>query len=112
MFFSLNKKISGKKMPGAQTSGILRPGWLLGIVALSLSVLLAGCTAQQRISSDLSGRNSSLLEKPAVDRRLLVEDFAFPSQTPSLMQGRELYQAQCLQCHAQGFWQTPKVKQD
>lgn len=112
MFFSLNKKMSGKKMSGTQTSGMPRPGWLSGIMALSLSVLLAGCTAQQKITSDISGRDSSLLEKPAVDRRLLVEDFAFPSQTPSLMQGRELYQTQCLQCHAQGFWQTSKVKQD
>jgi mono/diheme cytochrome c family protein len=81
----------------------------LGLSLLSLTALLGGCSAQEKIAS---GDTSSLVAGPVTDRRLVVEDFAFPSQTPSLMQGRELYQAQCMQCHAQGFWQTPKVKQD
>jgi mono/diheme cytochrome c family protein len=81
---------------------------ILGIAALSITVLVSGCTAQKASVS----KTGTLLSEPVYDQRLVQEDFAFPSQPPSLMAGRELYQAQCMTCHVQSYWQQPKVKTD
>jgi mono/diheme cytochrome c family protein len=95
MLFSFNKK-SGS-----------RAGRVVMLAALALTVFLGGCS-EQKVTSG----SSNLMTGANGDSRLLHEDFAFPSQTPSLMQGREIYQSQCMQCHVQSFWQTPKVKSD
>jgi mono/diheme cytochrome c family protein len=100
MVFSFNKKDSGK-------ASLVKA--LAFTAALSLTVLASGCTEQK---ASVSKDQSALLSAPVVDQRLLQEDFAFPSKTPSLLQGREIYQNQCMACHVQGYWQTPKVKQD
>lgn len=76
---------------------------------VSLTVLLSGCTGQP---TKIQNTNSKLLSEPVVDQKMTAMDFAFPSQPPSLMKGREIFQQQCVKCHAQGYWQTAKVKQD
>jgi len=81
---------------------------LLSIAAFSLTLLTSGCTGQKATVS----KTNTLASEPVYDQRLDQEDFAFPSQPPSLMTGRELYQSQCMSCHVQGFWQQDKVKKD
>lgn len=100
MVFSLNKKIAGKSR--------LTQAMVL-TAALSLTAFVSGCTEQKATPGH---QNAALLSQTVVDPRVVQEDFAFPSQTPSLMQGREVYQQQCVKCHATSFWQTPKVKTD
>jgi|GEM_PF-1820405 len=81
---------------------------LLSIAAFSLTLLTSGCTGQKATIS----KTNTLASEPVYDQRLDQEDFAFPSQAPSLMTGREIYQKQCMTCHVQGFWQQDKVKKD
>lgn len=77
--------------------------------AFSLMVSISGCTGNP---TKIENTNSSLLSEPQVDKTLVEMDFAFPSQPPSLMKGREIFQQQCVKCHAASYWQSPKVKQD
>src|SRR5690349_384730 len=78
--------------------------------AFSLMAFISGCSGQTaRIGKD---NQPGLLSEPVVDKTLTEQDFAFPSQPPSLMQGREIFQQQCVKCHAAAYWQTPKVKED
>lgn len=100
MDFSLKKQTSGKAPLGKA---------LTLTAALSLMVLISGCTGQP---TKIETNNPSLLSEPVVDQKLVEMDFAFPSQRPSLMRGREIFQQQCVKCHAASYWQSPKVKQD
>ena len=76
---------------------------------VSLTVLLSGCTGQP---TKIENTNKALFSEPVVDQKLANMDFAFPSQPPSLMKGREIFQQQCVKCHAQASWQSQKVKED
>ncbi len=76
---------------------------------LSLTVGLSACTEQAKPGA----QSSSLLSEPIMDKQEVQEDFAFPSSTPSLMNGHDVYlQNNCSKCHVQGYWQNPSVKQD
>lgn len=78
--------------------------------AFSLMALISGCTGQ---TAKIGKANQpALLSEPVMDKTLAEQDFAFPSQPPSLMQGREIFQQQCVKCHAQSYWQGQKVKED
>lgn len=85
-------------------------------VAMSMIFMSSGCTSQ---TAKINNPKATLLSEPVVDEKLTQQDFAFPSQLPSLMRGREIYFQKstqkpnnCIACHAQSYWQTPKVKQD
>jgi len=81
------------------------------VAAVSFMTFLSGCAGQTtKIVENQS--NNGLLSEPVVDKTLVAQDFAFPSRYPSLMRGREIFQAQCIKCHAQGYWQNDKVKHD
>lgn len=72
----------------------------------SLTVFISGCSQQ---ASKVSNAGEDLVTQSQTHED---EDFAFPSKRPSLMKGREIFQQQCVQCHAASFWQTQKVKTD
>ncbi len=76
---------------------------------VSLTVLLSGCTGQP---TKIENTNKALFSEPVVDQKLANMDFAFPSQPPSLMKGREIFRQQCVKCHTQASWQNQKVKED
>lgn len=80
------------------------------VAAFSLMALISGCTGQTAKVG--SAAQPGLLSEPVEDKTLAEQDFAFPSQPPSLMQGREIFQQQCVKCHAQSYWQGQKVKED
>lgn len=73
----------------------------------SLTALLGGCT-EQTAKID----NAGLASRPVLNQEQGELDFAFPSTRPSLMKGREIFQQNCVQCHAASYWQTQKVKVD
>jgi len=79
--------------------------------AVAVMALISGCGGQTTKIVETKS-NNTLLSEPMVDKTLVEQDFAFPSQSPSLMRGREVFQSQCVKCHAQGYWQTDKVKHD
>jgi mono/diheme cytochrome c family protein len=79
--------------------------------AVAVMALISGCAGQSTKIVE-TNTNKSLLSEPVVDQTLVEQDFAFPSQRPSLMRGREMFQAQCSKCHAPAFWQGDKVKHD
>lgn len=104
MDFTLNKQIL-KRVPLAKAFAIT--------AAASLTVLLSGCTEQSAQINKASATDSShVAASPVLNQQLEKEDFAFPSKPPSLMRGREIFQQQCVQCHAASYWQTQKVKTD
>lgn len=100
MDFSLKKQTSGKAPLGKA---------LALTAALSLMAFISGCTGQP---TKIETSNPNLLSEPIVDQKLAEMDFAFPSQPPSLMKGREIFNQHCVKCHAKDSWQSPKVKQD
>lgn len=79
--------------------------------AVAVMALISGCAGQTTKINE-SKSNTSLLTEPVVDQKLADQDFAFPSQYPSLMRGREIFQSQCVKCHTQASWQDDKVKHD
>ncbi|WP_373531488.1 hypothetical protein [Vampirovibrio sp.] len=100
MDFSLNKQIDKKMLP-VQTLALT--------AVVSLTVFLTGCTGAVK-NAEQSDIN--LVSQPVFNQQLSDEDFAFPSKPPSLMKGREIFQQQCVKCHATSYWQTQKVKTD
>jgi mono/diheme cytochrome c family protein len=76
---------------------------------VAVMALISGCSGQ---TTKIGETKSGLLTEPIVDVKLTQQDFAFPSQSPSLMRGREIFQSTCVKCHAQAYWQTDKVKHD
>ncbi len=75
-----------------------------------LAVLgLTGCVAQEGPVAD---KASTLVAQPVVDQKRLLDDFGFPSQPPSLLMGKKVYQNNCLACHAVSTWQQKKVQDD
>lgn len=104
MDFSLNKQIF-KKAPLAKAFALT--------AAVSLTVLLSGCTEQSAKINQASASDSShVAAVPVLNQKLEAQDFSFPSKPPSLMRGREIFQQQCVKCHAASYWQTQKVKMD
>jgi mono/diheme cytochrome c family protein len=98
MHFSLKHKIAPR----------VRIAQALAFTAV-FSLLLSGCTEH---TAKIAEPTSPLVSQADTDARLAHEDFAFPSQPPSLKQGRLLFQQHCMKCHAASFWQTQKVKED
>lgn len=92
---------------------IVRKAPLARVFALTAVVavmaLISGCSGE---GTKIGNTKSGLLTEPVVDVKLTEQDFAFPSQSPSLMRGREIFQSTCVKCHAQAYWQTDKVKRD
>ena len=86
-----------------------RAGALALTAAVAVMALISGCSGE---GTKLSNLKSGILAEPVVDEKLSEQDFAFPSQPPSLMRGREVFQSTCVKCHAASFWQTDKVKHD
>jgi cytochrome c5 len=100
MDFPLNKQTDKKRLP-------LQALALSAVV--SLTVFLSGCTSVVK-NAEQSG--ISLVSQPIFNQQMSDEDFAFPSKPPSLMKGREIFQQQCVKCHATSYWQTQSVKTD
>ncbi len=104
MDFSLNKQTLNKA-PLAKA--------LVLTAAVSLSVLLSGCTGQSaKVDQSSVAGGMNVASNPVLNKDLSELDFAFPSKRPSLMKGREIFQQQCVKCHAAAYWQTDKVKTD
>jgi len=101
MDFSFKKQVFSRLMLGRALA--------LTVLMLGLP-LMSGCTGQTTNLTDV--KSSNILAQPMEDKKLAEQDFAFPSQLPSLMRGREVFHAQCVKCHAPAFWQTDKVKHD
>jgi mono/diheme cytochrome c family protein len=80
----------------------------------SLSLLLVGVVFATGCTIDkLPVKNQgALLKQPVVDVRLSSDDFGFPSHPPSLKEGKEVFQKNCMACHAPSFWQQPRVQKD
>ncbi|MEB3206595.1 MAG: c-type cytochrome [Vampirovibrionales bacterium] len=77
---------------------------------LTVSMGLSACSISppQNNDEDLpaGGEKFSTREYvPVKDERLVREDFAFPSQPPSLVAGKSVYSQNCASCHAANFWQ-------
>jgi len=101
MDFPFNQQ---KMRPTRQISG-----WTAAMLLSLLTVVVSGCTSQE---AKLSNANPALLTEPVVDTTLNEQDFGFPSQSPSLKRGKEIFDQQCVKCHVSGYWQSSKVKQD
>lgn len=78
-------------------------------IAIAVLVSMSGCTERK---ATIQKSHGALASAPAVDERLLAEDFGFPSRPPSLKRGKEVFQQHCASCHAAGYWQTQKVKEN
>lgn len=79
--------------------------------AVAVMATITGCAGQET-KINMGETKSPMLTEPMVDQQLADQDFAFPSQRPSLMRGREIFQSQCVKCHTQASWQSDKVKHD
>jgi mono/diheme cytochrome c family protein len=76
------------------------------VVALAAVTSISGCTKETAV------HKTAVVSEPTLDQRMVAEDFGFPSRPPSLKRGKEIFQQTCSRCHAQGYWQTQKVKED
>lgn len=95
---------TNKRTPRLRTLGVM------AVVGLLLSGVLtwSGCATKESITES----SSQPFSQPVIDPRLSLDDFAFPSAPPSLARGKEVFENNCLQCHAAPYWQQPKVQTD
>ncbi len=79
----------------------------LGLPLLALTVLATGCIQKADVQ-----QTAPVAAEPIIDQKLAMDDFRFPSKDPSLKRGKELFESNCMQCHANSYWQQPKVQQN
>jgi mono/diheme cytochrome c family protein len=81
---------------------------LLPSVMVLLGLALGGCSVESTPKQSVA----PLLNQPVVDVRLSQDDFGFPSEPPSLKRGKDVFQANCVACHAPSFWLKTKTVND
>lgn len=95
------------RVAGQNLTTVAKGVFLIGMAA-SL-VLMSGCQAQK---AEVKDPDAAILAEPVVDARLAQEDFGFPSAPPSLKEGKEVFETNCASCHASGYWQNQKTKEN
>lgn len=79
---------------------------------LAMGLLVSGVVTWSGCVRTVDEVSEKPFTQPVIDKRLSLDDFAFPSAPPSLAQGQKVFSQNCAACHAPAYWQQHKVQTD
>ncbi len=83
---------------------INKPSWLKAALSMALvasfGVLISGCSQTTTVKKDRKGLGYSVTAAPVINKSASMLDFDYPSKPPSLKVGKEVFNNNCVQCHA------------
>ncbi len=94
---------SGYRQQSNSFSRILTLGGCL--LLLGVLVVTTGCSGQANLDP-----KSRLTSAPVVDEQAHLLNFEYPSNPPSLKQGKEVFANNCASCHSGGYFKQRKVQ--